>query len=59
MDPIKREAMLKDIVLRFRDQAAALWLVEFAGANGLQPGYQVGRFRLDGSVYEQIGYVGN
>lgn len=59
MDPVKREGLLKDIVLRFRDQAAALWLVEFAGANGLQPSYEVGRFRLDGSVFEQIGYIGD
>ena len=59
MDPGKREAMLKDIVLRFRDEAAALWLVDFAGANGLQPSYEVGQFRLDGSVFEQIGYVGD
>lgn len=59
MDPVKREALLKDIVLRFRDEAAALWLVEFAGANGLQPSYEVGKFRLDGSVFEQISYIGD
>lgn len=59
MDPAAREALLQDIVMRFRDQAAALWLVEFAGANGLQPVYEVGRFRLDGSAYEQIEYVGD
>ncbi|NKB42707.1 MAG: hypothetical protein GKS03_00375 [Alphaproteobacteria bacterium] len=59
MDPVKREKLLKDIVLRFRNQAAALWLVEFAGANGLQPSYEVGQFRLDGSVFEQIEYIGN
>ena len=59
MDAVKRESLLKNIVLRFRDQAPALWLVEFSGANGLQPNYKVGLFRLDGSVYEQIEYIGD
>ena len=56
MDPVKREALLKDIVLRLRDQGAALWLLELSTMSGLRPGYTAGPFRIDGSVYEQITY---
>ena len=57
MDPVKRAALLQEITLRLRDQGAALWLLEFSGVVGFQPGYSTDRFRIDGSVYENITYI--
>ncbi|MDG2320905.1 MAG: ABC transporter substrate-binding protein [Rhodospirillaceae bacterium] len=54
MDPVAREQMLKDIVLAYTESAAALWLIDFAGASAYNAGIDVGDFRLDGTVYEQM-----
>ena len=58
MDPQKREELLKAIVLRLRDQGAALWLVEFSGILAFREGINLGKIqlRLDGSLYERVTY---
>lgn len=57
MDPVKREALMQDIVRRLTDQGAALWLVESSGVVGMRPGFATPEFRIDGSLFENITYT--
>lgn len=56
MDPVKREGLLKDVVLRLRDQGASIWLTEMSGAVAHIPGLGIGDFRIDGSAYANMTY---
>lgn len=56
MDPIKREELLKDVVLRLRDQGASIWLTEMSGAVAHIKGMTLNDFRIDGSAYANMTY---
>lgn len=56
MDPVKREALLKEVVLRLRDQGASIWLTEMSGAVAHKPGLDLSEFRIDGSAYAKMDY---
>lgn len=49
-----REDLLERITIKFTDQAAALFLIEFSGIVAYDPKIEIGEFRLDGSVFESI-----
>ena len=49
-----REDLLERITIKFTDQAAALFLIEFSGIVAYDPRIEIGEFRLDGSVFESI-----
>lgn len=56
MDPVKREKLLQDVVLRLRDQGASIWLTEMSGAVAHIPGLKIPEFRIDGSAYAKMDY---
>jgi len=56
MDPVKREQLLQDVVLRLRDQGASIWLTEMSGAVAHVPGLDIGPYRIDGSAYAKMSY---
>jgi len=54
MDPERREEMMRELVLRLRDQGAALWLVEFSGLVAYRPELEIPNFRIDGSLFDKV-----
>lgn len=56
MDPVKRDRLLQDVVLRLRDQGAALWISEMGGVIAHKPGIDIGPYRLDGSAFAKMTY---
>ncbi len=56
MDPIRREELLKEIIFTLSQSGAALWLVDFSGSVAYDADIEVGPFRLDGTMFEQMTY---
>lgn len=54
MDPIAREKLLQNIVAELHEQGAALWLIEFSRIVAFKDSIRVGKFRLDGTMFERI-----
>ena len=54
MNPNIREKLLQDIVADLHKQGAALWLIEFSRIVAFRDSINIGKFRLDGTMFEKI-----
>ena len=54
MDPVRREELLTEIIYTLSQSGAALWLVDFSGSVAYDANIEVGPFRLDGTMFEQM-----
>ena len=54
LDPVRREKLLVNIVGDLHKQGAALWLIEFSRIVAHKNNFNLGKFRLDGTMFERI-----